>query len=176
MAKIRGLMQPEQPQSINPLCLAKNKEQIKGSLSLDSLARLEDILLDNHGQVQYSLSFDFDASGICLIKSCIDTTVLLQCQRCLKSVIIEIQKSSVLGTYKDSDEFKKLEGNYEPCQLDEEFILVEKLVEDELLLAIPLIPLHSNKKCIGEDALKALNVNNKMNSFSTLAELKNSKV
>jgi len=176
MAKIRGLMQPEQPQYINPLCLAKNKEQIKGSLSLDSLARLEDILLDNHGQVQYSLSFDFDASGICVIKSSIHTTVLLQCQRCLKSVIIEIQKSSILGAYKDSDEFEKLEDDYEPCQLDEEFILVEKLVEDELLLAMPLIPLHSNKKCIGEDALKALNVNNKMNSFSALAKLKDSKV
>ena len=176
MAKIRGLMQPEQPQSINPLRLAKNKEQIKGSLSLDSLARLEDILLDNHGQVQYSLSFDFDASGICLIKSYIDTAVVLQCQRCLKSVIIEIQKSSILGAYKDSDEFEKLEDNYEPCQLDEEFILVKKLVEDELLLAIPLIPLHSDKKCIEEDALKALNVNNKMNSFSALAKLKDSKV
>ena len=78
MAKIRGLMQSEQPQSINPLRLAKNKEQIKGSLSLDSLTRLEDILLDNHGQVQYSLSFDFDGSGICLIESYIDTAVLLQ--------------------------------------------------------------------------------------------------
>jgi uncharacterized metal-binding protein YceD (DUF177 family) len=53
---------------------------------------------------------------------------------------------------------------------------VEKLVEDELLLAIPLIPLHIDKKCIGEDALKALNVNNKMNFFSALAILKNSKV
>ena len=176
MAKIRSLMQSEQPQSINPLRLAKNKEQIKGSLSFDSLTRLEDILLDNHGQVQYSLSFDFDASGICLIESYIDTAVLLQCQRCLKSVIIEIQKSSVFGVYKDSDEFKKLEDNYEPCQLDEEFILVEKLVEDELLLAIPRIPLHSDKRCIGEDALKALNTNNKMNFFSALAILKNSKV
>jgi len=176
MAKIRGLMQSEQPQSINPLRLAKNKEQIKGSLSLDLLARLEDILLDNHGQVQYSLSFDFDASGICLIKSYIDTAVLLQCQRCLKSVTIEIQKSSVLGVYKDLDEFKKLEDNYEPCQLNEEFVLVKKLVEDELLLAIPMIPLHSDKKCIGENALKVLNVNNKMNSFSVLAKLKNSKV
>ena len=176
MAKIRGLMQLEQLQTINPLLLAKNSEQIKGSLSLDSLARLEDILLDNRGQVQYSLSFDFDASGICLIKSDIDTAVLLQCQRCLKSVIIEIQKNSVLGVYKDSDEFKKLEDNYEPFQLDEEFILVEKLIEDELLLAIPLVPLHSNKKCIGEDVLKAFNVNNKMNSFSALAKLKDSKV
>ena len=169
-------MQSEQPQSINPLRLAKNKEQIKGSLSLDSLTRLEDILLDNRGEVQYSLSFDFDASGICLIKSHIDTEVFLQCQRCLKSIIIEIQKTSVLGVYKDSGEFKQLEDNYEPYQLDEEFVLVEKLVEDELLLAIPLIPLHSNKKCIGEDALKALNVNNKMNSFSALARLKDSKV
>ena len=78
MAKIRGLMQPEQPQSINPLRLAKNKEQIKGSLSLDSLARLEDILLDNHGQVQYSLSLDFDASGFCLIKSFINVILVIK--------------------------------------------------------------------------------------------------
>ena len=70
---------------------------------------------------------------------------------------------------------KKLGDNYEPYQLEEEFVLVEKLIEDELLLAIPLIPLHSNKKCIGEDVLKAFNVNNKMNSFSALAKLKNSK-
>ena len=77
IAKIRRLMLPEQPQLINPLRLAKNKEQIKGSLSLKTLTRLEGILLDNQGQVQYSLSFDFDASGICLIKSYIDTAVLL---------------------------------------------------------------------------------------------------
>ena len=50
MAKIRRLMLPEQPQSIDPLHLAKNKEHIEGFLSLDSLGRLDEILLDNGGR------------------------------------------------------------------------------------------------------------------------------
>tara|TARA_B100000959_G_C14641747_1_gene484568 strand:+ start:418 stop:573 length:156 start_codon:yes stop_codon:yes gene_type:complete len=49
IAKIRRLMLPEQPQLINPLRLAKNKEHIKGSLRLKILTRLEGILLDNQG-------------------------------------------------------------------------------------------------------------------------------
>ena len=76
IAKIRRLMLPEQPQLINPLRLAKNKEQIKGSLSLKTLTRLEGILLDNQGQVQYSLSFSFDESGTCLITSKIGVELL----------------------------------------------------------------------------------------------------
>ena len=54
IAKIRRLMLPEQPQSIDPLHLAKNKEHIEGFLSLDSVGRLEEVLLDNEGQVQDS--------------------------------------------------------------------------------------------------------------------------
>ena len=79
-------MLPEQPQLINPLRLAKNKEQMKGSFKFDKLARLDGILQDNdnYGQVQYSLCFDFDPSGICIITSNIDTKILLNCQRCLE--------------------------------------------------------------------------------------------
>ena len=94
-------MLPEQPQLINPLRLAKNKEQIKGSLSLKTLTRLEGILLDNRGQVQYSLSFSFDESGICLITSSIGTELLLSCQRCLEPVNIVIRKLSNLGLYRN---------------------------------------------------------------------------
>ena len=74
-------MLPEQPQSIDPLHLAKNKEHIEGFLSLDSLGRLEGVLLDNERQVQYSLSFDFDAAGICLIESKIGAKLSVKCQR-----------------------------------------------------------------------------------------------
>tara|TARA_B100001250_G_scaffold412450_1_gene443693 strand:- start:503 stop:640 length:138 start_codon:yes stop_codon:yes gene_type:complete len=37
-------MLPEQPQLINPLRSAKNKELMKGSFTLDMMTRLKDIL------------------------------------------------------------------------------------------------------------------------------------
>ena len=176
IAKIRRLMLPEQPQSIDPLHLAKNKEHIEGFLSLDSLGRLEGVLLDNEGQVQYSLSFDFDAAGICLIESKIGAKLSVKCQRCLDPMGIEIKKSSILGVYRNFDEFKKLKNDYEPFQLDEELIVVKTLVEEEVVLAIPLAPMHADKNCVKGMAAKALKKTKKRNPFSILKKLKNDKV
>ena len=169
-------MLPEQPQLINPLRLAKNKEQIKGSLNLDALVRLNGILLDNHNQVQYSLCFGFDTSGICLITSNIDTEILLNCQRCLEPVNVQIRKHSILALYRNLKEFSKIENNYEPMQLDEELISLESLIEEEILLAMPLSPTHSNKNCIKGEAAKKINVKNRENPFSLLKKLKDGKV
>ena len=60
--------------------------------------------------------------------------------------------------------------------LQREFFQRDTVLVAKELLGKKLIRRIGNKKCIGEDALKALNVNNKMNSFSALAKLKNSKV
>ena len=168
-------MLPEQPQLINPLRLAKNKERIDGFLNHDILVRLNGILLDNSGQVKYSLCFDFDASGICRITTSIDTEILLNCQRCLEPVNTQIRKCSTLGLYRNLEEFNKLENDYEPLQLREELISLELLVEEEILLAIPLAPTHGNKSCIKSKAAMKTNLN-KENPFSALKKLKDGKV
>ena len=165
-------MLPEQPQLINPLRLAKNKERIDGSLNHDILLRLNGILLDNRGQVQYSLCFDFDASGICIITISIDTEISLNCQRCFEQVNTQIRKCSTLGLYRNLEEFNKLENDYEPLQLSEELLSLESLVEEEILLAIPIAPIHSNKNCIEEQVAMKINVKNKENPFSVLKKLK----
>ena len=69
IAKIRRLMVSEQLQTISPLLLAKNKEQVEGSICLDSLSRLKDILSDTTGQAQYSFSFEIDVKLEYFIKS-----------------------------------------------------------------------------------------------------------
>ena len=77
-------------QSINPLRLAKAKERIVGKTKLASLARLKGILLDDKGVLDYSLSFDFDEAGVCIVESDIDTQLILECQRCFKPVEVDI--------------------------------------------------------------------------------------
>jgi DUF177 domain-containing protein len=170
--KIRRLMPSDQSQSINPLRLAKSREQIKGSLQLDSLERLKGVLLENKGDLQYSLSFDFDESGTCIVESVIDTRLMLECQRCLKPVAIDIHKSSLLGVVKEKDEINTLAKEYEPLQMDEESIFLENLVEDELLLALPISPLHAGEDCSGKKVLDRINADAKPQPFAALAALK----
>ena len=102
--------------------------------------------------------------------------LLLNCQRCLEPVNIVIKKLSTLGLYRNLEEFSKLENNYEPLQLNEELISLELLVEDEILLAAPLAPRHSNKDCIKERIAEKISVKNRENPFSVLKKLKNDKV
>jgi len=168
-------MPSDQSRSINPLRLAKARERVEGSLQLDSLSRLKGILLENTGELQYSLSFDFDESGVCIVESVIKSQLILECQRCLKPVVIEIHKSSLLGIVNNKDEFEALAKDFEPLQLDEDIISVEELVEDELLLSIPLSPLHPENNCSGKNDLDRINADAKPQPFAVLAALKKKK-
>lgn len=170
IAKIRRLMVSEQLQTISPLLLAKNKEHVEGSICLDSLSRLKDILSDTTGQAQYSFSFEIDVNDICVIKTRIVANVILKCQRCLKPISINIEKNSILGIFSNSDELEALADNYEPLQLDEEVVSLDMLIEDELLLAIPIAPLHNDDEC--ENSLYLANKNIKESPFSVLEKLK----
>jgi DUF177 domain-containing protein len=170
--KIRRLMPSDPSQSINPLRLAKSEERIEGSLLLDSFVRLKDALLDNKGELKYSLSFSFDESGACVIECIIDTQLIFECQRCFKPVKIDVHSDSLLGIANDKDEFEALAKEYEPLQLHDEAISVQELIEDELLLAIPISPLHEENDCSGKEILDEINANSKINPFAALAALK----
>ena len=165
-------MPSDQSQSIIPLRLAKARERVEGSLHLDSLTRLKGILLENTGELKYSLSFDFDESGVCIVESIIESQLILECQRCLNPVIIEIHKSSLLGVVRNKDELEALAKDYEPLPLDEEIISVEGLVEDELLLSLPLSPIHSEDECAGKKDLDRINADAKPHRFAVLTTLK----
>jgi DUF177 domain-containing protein len=164
---------PSDPsQSIYPLRLAKSSERIEGTLQIDSFERLQSIILEKGTELNYSLSFGSDESGTCVIECVIDTQLIFECQRCFKPVKIDIHSDTLLGVANDKDEFEALAKEYEPLQLVEDCISIQELVEDELLLAIPISPLHPENECLGKNVLDKLNADAKPNPFAALAALK----
>jgi len=159
-------------QSINPLRLAKASKQIEGNLQVGSFERLEGLLLEKSGELQYALSFYFDEARTCIIECTIDVQLTFECQRCFKPVAVDIHHSSLLAVVNDKDEFDALAEEYEPLQLEEEHISVGELIEDELLLAIPLSPLHEEDECSGKKVLDKVNADAKPQPFAALAALK----
>jgi uncharacterized metal-binding protein YceD (DUF177 family) len=71
----------------------------------------------------------------------------------------------------DEDAFDSLAREYEPLQLNDSLITVEELVEDELLLSIPLSALHPLDQCTAIEDLERINAEAKLNPFSGLAAL-----
>ena len=175
VAKIRRLMPADPSRSINPLRLATAGESIEGSLRLDSMERLKGLLLDYDGDLKYSLSFAFDESGLCVVDSKISASVMMECQRCLQPFVIDIQKTNLLGIVKNKDEMESLAATYEPLLLEEDVMPVDELIEDELILAIPLSPLHPVEMCSGQKELDRINADAKPNPFAVLASLKRDK-
>lgn len=164
-------MQSDQSQSINPLRLAKTRERIDGEIELSTLKRLNGLLLDTQGKLKYSFEFDYDQSGLCVVESNIDTVLILECQRCFKALDVDIHKSSLLAVVNNKEEFEALADEYEPLQLKNDNTTVEQLVEDELLLSIPLSVLHAEDTCQGMDELERINDEARLQPFAGLADL-----
>jgi len=132
--------------------------------------------MNEEGELKYSLKFDFDKSGVCIIECEIETELILECQRCFKPLEFNVRNISLLGIIGKGKELGTLAKEYEPLELDEDGeTTVEELIEEELLLSIPLSVLHPLDKCAGTNDLDKINVEAKVRPFSGLAVLINGK-
>jgi len=173
MDKLGRLMPSDLPQMIEPLRLAKTRESISGQYDLAVMNRLGALLHKEMGTVSFGLEFgrDEENSFYC-INGTIEATLTTICQRCLKSMILEIDGKIHLGLITDKSEEENLPPNYEPLTLTGKPLLLKELIEDEILLAMPIAPMHHNENCIMAGLNNTQSRTEKVNPFAMLAKLK----
>jgi len=161
------------PTYISPLRFAEKGKQMTGTIQLNVLERLADLLIDNSGDVEVNLRFSKEGRASIAVGR-IKTKLVLQCQACMKPVTQVIDRSFKLGLVTSLGQADKLSSDCEPLILESEKILLNSLVEDELLLVLPDYPRHQ-KNCFVAD----LSGNNETdtssnfnNPFAVLAKLK----
>lgn len=137
------------PRLIDPLKLAERGVRLEGTLGLRSLRRLAALLLSQEGDVDLALRFGADERGRMRVRGRAKVAVRAECQRCLGPVDLELQAEIDLllvavgerPAQADEDEEEEvLEVGAEPVEL-------AGLVEDELLLAAPMVFLHAEGAC-----------------------------
>ncbi len=121
---------------------------LEGTLSTAELPRLSEVIL-NDAPVRFSLVFGKDEGGRAIVKGTLETTVEMICQRCLKPVSIELRPSIGLGVVMSEAEARQLPDQLEPLVLGDEPVRVADLIEDEILLALPVVPRHAHQ-CVAE--------------------------
>lgn len=104
--------------------------------------------------VSGTLQFGVDDEGWNFIKGRVDGTLLLTCQRCLKGVKHTAQLDFRLCFVQNEAESAHIPDYYEPLILKEFSGKLEDIIEDELLLNLPIVVFHAWDECLLEENAK----------------------
>jgi uncharacterized protein len=135
------------PKYIQPVRMAEQSAVLHGKLDLALFTRLKDLLADNQGWVEVSLQFGKDQEHYKYVCGEIGAKLHLICQRCLKPFDYQLQAEVSLSPTLNEAAANKLPARYEPLLISEDKLLLLTMVEDELLLGLPMAPRHANGEC-----------------------------
>ncbi len=135
------------PQQIDPFRLAETGRSLAGPLPLAGLDRLAPLLAADGGEVEVELSFARAPQGGHVAEGTVRGRLRLVCQRCLQPVTVEVDIPVRLAFVHHEAEMAGLGPEYEPCLVGEDALRLADMVEDELLLALPQVPMHPPEAC-----------------------------
>lgn len=137
------------PEYVDPYRLAEQNLHLDGLVKLVDMHRLKSSCLSvgEDENVSVNLHFGIDEQKLPYIKGHLKANLGLQCQRCLERLTYEIISDFALGIVKSLDEEKALPDQYEPAMVHEGQLALRELIEDELILNLPIIPRHEPEVC-----------------------------
>ena len=148
---------------------AKEGRVLEGTLAVSDLERLHDLLADTSGELAYRLEGAKDGCGHYTLRLEVTGTLAMPCQRCLKVVHLDLEVDNLLqlipeGMEPSQEELEDDTRDFLPVAGE---LIVADLVEDEVLLALPVAPRHEKCGLPGAD-----NAGERINPFAALGALK----
>jgi uncharacterized protein len=152
---------------------------IRGTLPVSGMTRLATLLQDGTGSVTVQLQFGHDESHRRRIQGQVNATVMLQCQRCLEPLAVELDETVNLALVSSEAIAEKLPADIDPWLSDEEQLAPAEIIEEQLILGLPIVASHqqcelaikqNNSKLPPKDSADPV-----QNPFAVLATLKNNR-
>ncbi len=106
--------------------------------------RLKDVINDDKGEVRARLRFGTRAGVRCL-DGTVEADLELRCERCLDPVKQHIEGGFRFGLISTDEEASLLPEEFEPLNVTNAELSVIDLVEDELLLSLPIVAKHAEE-------------------------------
>lgn len=135
------------PEHIDFHRFAEQAVQLAGIVPLKEMSRLRGSLHDDGGNVSVDLQFGIDEEGLCFVEGNLQTRLSLQCQRCMQPLIYEIISEFMLGIVGSLEEADALPERYEAVMTEQGMLAIRDMIEDEIILNLPAIPMHLPEDC-----------------------------
>ena len=124
--------------------LAERKTALRGEIEVRCMERLRDLLHADGGSVTASLRFRQRHSGYVTVDVRCEGVLELQCQRCLEPLYHEVSDDSHLALLESAALEAHVPEDCEPVLLEEGRLMPAALIEDALIVGLPLAPTHRN--------------------------------
>lgn len=173
---IPRLMTVESSTAVDVWRMVSARRVLEGELPLAAMSRLNEALLDAEGVARYRMEFGRDALGVACVALQVEAELPLQCQRSLQRFLLPIKLRETLGLIREEAEEAALPPGYEPLLLPADARIVPAaLVEDELILALPVIAVAPGSEAVERDWPVSAPEAAASNPFAALAALKQGK-
>ncbi|KQN99276.1 MULTISPECIES: YceD family protein [Stenotrophomonas] len=162
------------PELLDAWRMVAARRRFEGRVPLSALARLQGLVADAEGECSYALEFGRDeVLRVAYVELTIDAALPLVCQRSMQRFLLPVNMVQRLGLVRDEDEEQALPPDYEALLVPEDGSLRPlDLVEDELVMAVPVVPVAPGSEAVERDFSATSEELGKANPFAALAALK----
>lgn len=167
---------PHQGYVIDSLSFAREGGRLEGEIEVRSLLRLADSLADASGSLRFVVSGEVGANGDAFMAMAVRGALVLRCQRCLDPFQFPVsveRRFLLVDAGQDWPDDELADDNFDAIAAEREMDLAA-LVEQEVILALPLAPCHDT--CAAPRATDDDHEDDvRVGAFAALAALKRGK-
>lgn len=165
------------PKQIDPVKSAQKQSMYDGRYLAHEMTRFSSAVASVGESVFVKVEFAKDAQSLTYFKGDMNVNVQLICQRCNKPFNHSVYTEFCFTPVQGNEEEDLLPDAYEPVEVnDHGEVDIFQAIEDELILALPIVPLHAEEVCnVGPDDMtfgKIEPEQERKNPFAVLKELK----
>ncbi|WJW74243.1 YceD family protein [Thiohalobacter sp. IOR34] len=142
-------MQQRLPERLDPVSLIRNRRQLAGRLSTARMARLTPRLEEQDVELEVELDFGTSEAGTRYIAGRIRGELRLRCERCLEPLRFPVDLDFRLALIESEALADRIPEEFEPLVYAGEPLSLSDLIEDELLLALPMFAVHADEAGCG---------------------------
>lgn len=155
--------------TVDPIALADQGQRLSGRVPIRNMARFTAQLLDDAGDVEVDLAFERSkGAGLRRMHGRVAAHVHLTCQRCLEPMMLEIvaRPDTILLRADESD--GGLPPEADVLTVPPGPMPVAQLIEEELLLALPMVPMHALAECPAQRYIAPAKIENTQRPLAEL--------
>ena len=136
-------MQSTLPEYLDLIQKAKLGAEIDGEWPISKLDRIADQLVSNDGVLAAKLELG-QQEKLLFLKGSISVTLAVTCQRCMQAMDLPLNAEICLALITHEGQEDQLPDGFEPLLVEDSKMRLPDILEDELLLAMPLVPMHDS--------------------------------
>lgn len=143
------LMSEPLPELVDVDRLSLRGARLEGRFAIVQFERLRDMVAEPDGELSFALRFYQDGEGRSRIAGTIEASVVLVCQRCLQPMEQRLAAETELVALAEERDLSQVPAEAEPLLTGGEPVRLIDLIEDEAILALPIVAVHD--QCAAPD-------------------------